>query len=95
MNKEPILRDDQIPRHTKNQTSKEIVKRYGSVRFWTIANNVKYASLMELLRGRTNGACEGSDAQIIKRKLIDEGLWFEPLRRSKKSKKKLAAASEK
>jgi hypothetical protein len=80
--REPALTDDQIPKSVKRNITREVVRRYGTLSFWAKLNGFNYYTIKELLRGQTSGKLIGSETYRVKQKLIDEGLWFEPVAKS-------------
>jgi hypothetical protein len=72
----PIYSDNELPRYANHPVSLEIIKRFGSLRYWCKLRGYKYGLLHELLHGRTQGK-RGKSGEL-KRQLVKEGLWREP-----------------
>jgi hypothetical protein len=85
MGVEPTLSDSEIPSYIVYETTKNIVKRYGTLKFWTRLNGFDHVTVRELLYGKTKGNLLGSKAHKVKQRMVEEGLWVEP------NKKKRAA----
>jgi hypothetical protein len=78
MSVEPVLRDDQVPGYVTRATTRNIVKRYGTLKFWAIKNGFSYCSVCEILTmRRAKGVRPGTQAYAIKNQMIKDGVWAE------------------
>jgi hypothetical protein len=82
MSVEVVLTDDQIPRYVTRETTRNIVKRYGTLKFWAAKRGYPYWVVRQLLdHTKLKGTRKGTKARAVKEALIKEGLWVEPTKK--------------
>ncbi|MDR1452061.1 MAG: hypothetical protein LBI57_07025 [Helicobacteraceae bacterium] len=76
--KPAVLTDEQVPQYITKATTRNIVKRYGTLKFWSAARGYPYWAVRQLIgQAKLKGTRRGGKVREIRDALIAEGLWAE------------------